>query len=174
MIRIGKYVLAGFIVGLLAHFAVLHATPRFIMAAAMERLSGEGAHFNQWTLGERVTEASRTIVRPSPDFAYATCVYDLRNGPVTIHVAPWEQYWSLSFYSESSDNYYTLNDRDARGGAEITLVRAGRRAPDNAVRVIESPSQKGVAILRRLAPSAERFRAAEHAAQEDVCAITPA
>lgn len=36
--------------------------------------------------------------------------------------------------------------------------------------VVESPSRRGIALIRRLAPSLESYNAATQVAREDVCA----
>lgn len=164
----GKYVLAALIVGAVVHLAIVHAVPRMLMDVAIERLS-EG-RFNSWRMAERVTPQSRTIVRPSPDFAYSACPYDLDEGPIVISVAPWDSYWSLSLYAANSDNYFVIDDREARGGVEITLVRRGGARQLEAARVVESPSRKGIALIRRLAPTPEAHAGATAAAQRDICA----
>jgi uncharacterized membrane protein len=165
----GKYVWAALAVAALSHFAVVYAAPRVMMDVAIKRLS-EAAGVNVWRLADRVTPRSRQIIRPSPDFAYSACVYDLRQGPVIISAAPWGPYWSLSLYAENTDNFFVIDDREARYGAEITLVRAGRPHPEGAARVVESPSQRGIALIRRLAPSPDTYAAAAQVARQDVCA----
>jgi uncharacterized membrane protein len=121
-------------------------------------------------VADRVTPLSRTIVRPSPDFAYSACPYDLEGGPLVIAVSPWESYWSLSLYAANSDNYFVIDDREARGGAEITLIRRGGARPDDAERVVESPSRRGVALVRRLAPTLDEYNRASAVARRDICA----
>ena len=138
------------------------------MGVAISRLSEAG--FNTWTLAPRITEEARAIVRPAPDFAYSACAYDLGRGPLRLHVGEWGQYWSLSLYADNSDNYFVLDDREVRGGVEIMLVRAGKPAPHGAERVVESPSRRGVALIRRLAPTLETYNAAADAARGDICA----
>lgn len=168
MREMGKYVWAALIAAGLTHLAVVHAIPRVLMHTAIERVGGGTSNF--WRFGERVTPENRVIVRPSPDFAYSICPYDLSHGPIIIQVAPWQAYWSLSLYADNSDNFFTLNDREARHGGEITLVRAGRAHPEGASMVVESPSGRGIALVRRLAPRAEDYTAAAQVAREDVCA----
>lgn len=166
-----KYVWAAIAVAVAAHLALIHAAPRVLMGAAIERVGAGG--YNQWRLSERVTEASRTIVRPSPDFAYSVCAYDLGDGPVAIRVEPWDAYWSLSLYAANSDNYFVIDDREVRDGADVTLVRRGRArevADDTATRVVESPSRRGIALIRRLAPSPAAYDAAAAVARADLCA----
>ncbi len=156
-------------IAVVTHLALVHAVPRILMEAAMERLS-EG-RLNAWVVAEPVTPESRQIVRPSPDFAYSVCVYDLSRGPVTIRVAPWGQYWSLSLYAANSDNYYVIDDREAQQGQTIVLARRRPRdADDGEAMFVKSPSARGIALVRRLAPTVETHAAAVHAAQGDVCA----
>ena len=164
----GKYILGALIVAALAHFAAIFAVPRVLMNVAMERIGTAGA--NVWHTTGRVTAASRQIVRPSPDFAYSACVFDLAEGPVIITATPWDDYWSLSLYGANSDNFFVIDDREAHYGAEITLVRKGTAHPEGASMVVESPSARGIALIRRLAPSPSTYEAAARIASEDVCA----
>jgi uncharacterized membrane protein len=163
-----KFIWAALAVAAVSHFAFIHAAPRVMMGVAIKRVGGGDS--NQWRLADRVTPLSRQIVRPSPDFAYSACAFDLSDGPVVISAAPWNAYWSLSLYAANSDNFFVIDDREARYGAEITLVRAGRSHPEGASSVVESPSQRGIALIRRLAPDLENYNAAAQVARADVCA----
>lgn len=163
-----KYVWAVLISAVLTHLAIIYAVPNVLMNVAISRLSDMG--LNRWQVAPRVTEQSRTIVRPSPDFAYSACTYDLSRGPLVISAAPWREYWSLSLYAGNSDNFFVIDDREAHYGAEITLVQRGRAHPEGASMVVESPSARGIALIRRLAPTPEEYSAAAQVAREDVCA----
>ena len=162
-----KYVWTALILAVIAHLAFIIATPRVLMHVATERV-GAG-HFNEWHLSARVTPESRAIVRPSPDFAYSACAYDLGDGPLRIRVTPWAAYWSLSLYADNSDNYFVIDDREAREGAELVLIRRGGEHPRDALRVVESPSRRGIALIRRLAPTPDEYSAASQIAGGDVC-----
>ena len=164
-----KFVWAALIVAAVSHFAFIQAAPRVLTGVAIERL-GDGG-FNQWRLAPRVTEQSRAIVRPSPDFAYSACAFDLSDGPIMIQVTPWEGYWSLSLYAANSDNFYVVNDREARAGANIVLSRHAHREDDESTATfVRSPTTKGIALIRRLAPTPTAYAAASQVAQADVCA----
>lgn len=165
----GKYVLGALVIAIAVHFAAIYAAPRLMMNVAIERI-GAVAGVNAWRLGDRVTATSRWVVRPSPDFAYSTCVFDLSEGPVVITATPWGSYWSLSLYAANSDNFFVIDDREAHFGAEITLVRRGAAHPEGASMVVESPSTRGIALIRRLAPTPSTYDAAKAVAVEDVCA----
>ncbi len=168
MSGLGKYIWTAIAVAVLTHFALLYGFPRTAMGVAIQRI-GRG-YFNVWRPAPRVTEASRGIVRPSPDLAYSACSYDLGQGPLKIRVAPWRGYWSLSFYQDNSDNFFVIDDREARGGADITLIRRRAARPDHASQVVESPSTRGIALIRRLAPTQNDYDAATLAARDDICA----
>lgn len=163
-----KYVIGALIIALIAHFAFVFAVPRVLMNVAFERLSTGGA--NTWHSADRVTPLSRTIVRPSPDFAYSACAYDLADGPLRLRVNPWHAYWSLSLYAGNSDNYFVIDDREARSGTEIVLVQRRRDAPEDAARIVQSPTTRGVALIRRLAPTSDEYNRARDVARGDVCA----
>ncbi|MBI3439019.1 MAG: DUF1254 domain-containing protein [Proteobacteria bacterium] len=164
----GKYVVLALIVAVATHIVVIFGTPTVLMNVALQRLGG--GHYNAWHLGERVTQASRTIVRPAPDFAYSACPYDLSNGPVRIHVTPWTDYWSLSLYANNSDNFFVLDDREAQNGVEVLVMSAGAAPPDHeTATIVHSPSQRGIALIRRLAPTPDTYAAAAQVSHADVC-----
>lgn len=54
------------------HVATILLAPQVIMHIAMNRLSGDGDDVNVFRFADRTTAASRQIVRPSPDLAYAS------------------------------------------------------------------------------------------------------
>lgn len=156
------------IVALAAHAATIAAAPYVIMDVAMKRIAGANG-VNAWRHAPRTDYRARTVVRPSPDLAYSSCVYDLTDGPVRVYVGAGADYWSLSLYAADSDNFFVVNDRAAPNGVDIMIVRQGQAAPDGAQAVV-SPSSRGIALVRRLAPSAEAFAAADAARQGDICA----
>lgn len=164
----GKYVIGALLIAVVAHLAFIFATPRVLMNVAFDRLSAGGA--NTWHVADRVTPLSRTVVRPSPDFAYSACAYDLADGPLRLRVNPWHAYWSLSLYAGNSDNYFVIDDREARSGAEIVLVHRRRDAPEDTARVVQSPTTRGVALIRRLAPTSDEYNRAREVARADICA----
>jgi uncharacterized membrane protein len=164
-----KFIWTALFIALATHFAVLYAFPYALMSAAMTRVSA--GHVNQWRPGARVTEASRSIVKPSPDLAYSTCVFDLSQGPVEMRVGPWRSYWSLSLYQDNTDNFFVVDDREAHDGADIIVLRAGMAAPAHtSAQVVQSPSSRGIALVRRLAPSLDDYNGALQAGRGDICA----
>lgn len=170
MKRVAQFVLIAAAAGLAAHFAVVLLAPRLIMNAAMSRLSDDWSRLNRWTHAPRVSAQSRGVVRPSPDLAYSACVFDLSDGPVRIAAKAWPHYMSLSLYGANTDNFLVISDREAPDGVDIVLARPGQRLPRDGRAVVLSPSRRGVALVRRLAPTLERFAAADRLRREDICA----
>ena len=164
-----RWALLTVLVALVVHAIVVLRAPSFIMSKAIERVSRNGAAVNAFTFGPQVSPASRAIVRPSPDLAYASCVYDLGDGPVRIRVAPWDDYVSLSLYAGNTDNFYTINDA-AMAGQPVEIVLVTReQTPPSGAKVVVSPTRRGIALERRLAPNAERFALADAARRQSVC-----
>jgi uncharacterized membrane protein len=153
---------------LIGHFAVILATPYVLMNGAMNKLSAHGRAVNQFVYSPRTTAASRAVVRPSPDLAYAACVYDIAKGPLRVHAAPSRGYMSVSVFQADSDNIFVVNDRQAPTGVDFVLAKAGQATPTG-VKVVISPSVKGIILDRRLAPTQDLFAQADQARHGDLC-----
>mgnify|MGYP002622116177 CR=1 FL=1 len=166
-----KLALIALAAALAAHLATIFAAPYVLMDAAMERISRDGTVVNQWLHPPRTSEESRRVVRPSPDVAYSACVYDLREGPLHVTASAWDDYMSVSVFADNSDNIFVQNDRQAPNGVDFVLVHGGQEPPSTAAQIVESPSERGIILQRRLAPTAERFEAADAARSDDVCEI---
>ncbi|WP_309623230.1 DUF1254 domain-containing protein [Novosphingobium sp.] len=153
------------------HVGLVLATPHVLMRAAMNKLGGPDKAVNAFLFGPRTTQNSRGVVRPSPDLAYSTCVYDLSNGPVRISAAPSpdEGYVSLSVFAANTDNIAVFDTTRQPQGIVFVLAREAQKTPPG-VTVVISPSDRGIVLDRRLAPNAERFAAADAARSADRCA----
>jgi uncharacterized membrane protein len=150
------------------HITALHFAPTVIMAQAMQALAQRGVALHRFTNPERVTPQTQQVVRSSPDLYYALCRYDLSNPgtQLAVQMGDWPDYQSLSFFSAQTDNFATI--RGTGKAVAVRLLPPGSPAADGA---IVSPSAKGVILIRRLAPSAERFAAAAAAGKADRCRL---
>jgi uncharacterized membrane protein len=135
------------------HFLTVTLLPRAIMALAFKRiLNRSGAEINTLVHSPRVTADSRQVVKPSPDLLYSLCVYDVAEKALRITAPIPDTYWSISFYQTNTDNFYVLNDRQAKSNpVDIVLVGPEMAVPpvENA-RVVVAPTNKGVFLLRSL------------------------
>ncbi len=165
--------LAGFVgAAAIGHAAVVLGTPYLITGVVMNRMSQHGQVVNRFQFGSRTTEASRQVVRPSPDLVYSSCVFDLSKGPVRVVSKPWGDYMSISVFQANGDNIYAVNDREAPRGVDFVLAKPGQGVASGAA-VILSPSDRGIILDRRLAPTAERFAIADQVRRSDLCAAIP-
>ncbi|MFN4024999.1 MAG: DUF1254 domain-containing protein [Hyphomonas sp.] len=159
--------LAAFIAAfLLAHFLVLGALPGRIMSTVRGQMEERGLPLHHWQVSPRVTPETQTIVRPSPDLAYAICLIDVSAGPVELVVPAWPEYGSLSVFDAGTDNVYAGSlDARANGATGMRRVIVGLESQElsrfgaDADQVILRKPQ-ALALIRRLAPSQAAWEAA--------------
>jgi uncharacterized membrane protein len=159
--------LLGVLVGAaLVHVAAVAALPRAIMSRVLGGLAAQAGE-NAFVHPPLATAESRAIVRPSPDLAYSSAVFDVSERPLHVVVPLTAPYTSLSGFATDTDNFFALNDRTA-GADPIDVVLVGPSTPRaglEGLRVVESPSDRGVLLVRRVVPSAEAFAAIDAARQ---------
>jgi len=151
---------------LIAHFLVLSALPGRIMSTVRGQMEERGLPTHAWAMSPRVTPETQTVVRPSPDLAYAICLIDLSGGPVELVVPAWPDYGSLSIFDADTNNVYAGSlDARAEGATGTLHVIVG--LPDHELYrygaeaeqvVVDKP--KALALIRRLAPSQAAWEAA--------------
>ena len=174
-----RWMLAVLVVAILVHVLTVWALPRLIMRKVFEGVpvaSGPNRAFYP-----PMTNAdSRSIVMPSPDLLYAVCTYDLAEGSLRVTANPvLDGYWSIALYSAASDNWFVVNDRQA-GGKPVDLVireRGALRSEGAAsagARILESPSRRGLVLMRLLAGDyAKEAPTLEAARRTLACTVLP-
>ena len=148
-----KWAAATFALAVVLHILTVAAVPRVAMLIASYRiLNRSGAGVNTLLHAPRVTVDSRDVVKPSPDLIYSLGVYDVSARPLLITTPVPDTYWSISFYQTNTDNFYVLNDRQAKTfPVKIVLVGPDMSVPDIAdAEVVFAPTNKGVFLLRSL------------------------
>lgn len=156
-----------------AHIAALQLAPGLIMGRAMDELARRGVALHDFTAPLHITPKTQTVVRSSPDLFYALCRYDFAGpGPeseLDLVMGAWPDYQSLSLFDAKTNNFATL-----RGVGKMVRVRLLPPGSAPAAGAVVSPTQRGVILIRRLAPDAPRFAAAAEAGKDDVCRIRSA
>ncbi|MBI1392817.1 MAG: DUF1254 domain-containing protein [Alphaproteobacteria bacterium] len=151
------------------HIATIAATPGFIMGRVMGGVAARAGDWNRMVHAPPPSPDARTIVRPSPDLLYSICAYDLADGPVAIETGATEGYFSISFYDGATNNFRTENDDTLDADrASMTIVRAGDAAPTGTT-TVRSPSERGVALIRRRISTPDRIAAALASQAGDAC-----
>ncbi|MEO0816786.1 MAG: DUF1254 domain-containing protein [Pseudomonadota bacterium] len=158
----------------LAHWATLELIPGAIMSRAMDMMAERGIPLHSFVLVPRATPQNQTVVRPSPDLAYSICRFDLDQVSLwlDVEVAPYPGMSSVSFFDDQTNNFSVVaipigeamsfrlvsqRDMEGSGLAESTGS-------------ILAPSQKGLILIRRLAPNDEYSYQVNALAVGDRCA----
>jgi uncharacterized membrane protein len=126
--------------------------PNLVMEILYQRGGAEG-DYNALSVNARPDETSRQVVRPSPDLLYASCIFNLEQGPLVIEAPVPERYWSMQFYQMNTDNFAGItNQRDEgyRVGTvvKVTLIGPGSKPGNYSGEVIQSPTQRGIMLIR--------------------------
>jgi uncharacterized membrane protein len=117
-----------------------------------------------------------------PAFAVAVCRYDLSTGALKLRAPLSQAYTSVTFYTRNSVAYYAINDRAAgRRAIELDLMTPEQHAqvPEEedvtaADRlIIESPTVRGLIVLRALAPEPGLMAMARRTLAGAQCRIEP-
>ena len=120
--------------------------------------AGAQVGYNQLVVVPDSDESSREVVRPSPELFYAGCLYNVKDGPVVIEAPVPKHYWSMQFYQMNTDNYAGItNQREERGRVgstvKVTLIGPNAEARKLQGEVIQSPTERGIVLLRASAIS---------------------
>ena len=84
---------------------------------------------------------------------FPNCIFNLDQGPLVIEAPVPERYWSMQFYQMNTDNFGGItNQRDEsdRVGTvvKVTLIGPDNNPGDYSGEVIQSPTQRGIMLLR--------------------------
>jgi uncharacterized membrane protein len=150
--KILRWVLGILACAWLGQYLLAMILPSLIMAVLYEQGADQGG-YNQLVVRPLPDETFRGVVRPSPDLLYASCLYNLKDGPLFIEAPVPDRYWSMQFYQMNTDNFAGItNQRDEQrrigSVAKVTLIRAEDNPADYPGEVIQSPTDRGIVLLR--------------------------
>ena len=154
-----------------SHILTLQAAPILIMKKAMTIMAERGVPLHGFSLSPRITPSTQTIVRASPDLAYSLCLFDLSAGPIVIKGAKWDGYGSLTIFNNVTDVIHiaSLNISSGDTGGAILSLDKDKIAREG-LPVITLKSPKGIALIRRLAPTPYLYKQAKTLSNMDICA----
>jgi uncharacterized membrane protein len=157
------------------HIASIHFLPHMVMNRAMAQMGA----VNTIHHGARATAEIHGVVRPSPDLLYSVCPFDLSKAPlrVTAPVPP-GTYWSVSMFDDKTNNFFVLNDRQAKDGKVDLLVYGPGQMfvssylpPEHPPpwKYVSSPSARGLVLFRTLVDNEKDITALEAARRKAKC-----
>ena len=103
---------------------------------------------------------TRGLKRPSSDIMYSIYTYDVKYKPLIITSSIPDSYWSISFYSDNTDNFVTLNDHDIENNY-LKIYLAGVNSEPKKVSngtVVVSPTDTGYALVRMFVGNGENLQ----------------
>jgi len=163
---------------LIGHLVVLQAIPGLIMSTAMERMEARGVALHQFNLAPRTTPQTQTVVRPSPDLAYSICRFDLSDDEILlVRAGLYDDYASVSFFDARTNNFATVRvgaGDNPSSGSQVLLRAPGGPKADSASfpgLQVEAPTQRGLILIRRLAPTKADYEHVASIASTDSCAL---
>jgi uncharacterized membrane protein len=124
------------------------------------------------------------LVEPSPDISYAFCRFDISTQPLKVSAPIPDSYWSLSIYSDTGENLYTIND--AQTGVrrlELVIVDALQAEPEGGAILdvpedsfhYASPVRHGLVLLRGYIPDRSQRQIIDSTIASATCApLAPA
>jgi uncharacterized membrane protein len=145
-------VILGLIMAAVAWQSTILATPYALMSAAMTKIGQAGA-VNQFRFAEMATPDNQPIVRPSPDLMYASCVFDVSDGPVLIDVEPIpDSYWSVSIFDARTDVAKVVSVREQGNGPARLVLHKGDMQLEMApgYEPVALKYDQGIALIRIL------------------------
>jgi uncharacterized membrane protein len=161
------------LIAVIVHLASVLLLPRLIMTRTMAAMMRTAAP-NTIFYPPRPSAKARGVVRPSPDLLYSICVYDLSAAGGALRISTHDMpstYWSISIFDAETNNFYALNDRQAKTNAADFLLSAKAASPDDSrLPVIVSPTDRGIILLRTLVDNETRLPDIEAARHNANCA----
>jgi uncharacterized membrane protein len=181
MIRLPLWILGALLLGGIVHLSTVLAMPKAAEQDAYSRIE-KITPVNAIVPLAAPSAQDATIPFMDPAFAVAVCRYDLVSGALKLSAPLSQAYTSVTFYTRNSVAYYAINDRAAgRRAIELDLMTAEQHAqvPEEedvtaADRlIIESPTRRGLIVLRALAPEPGLMPMARRALAAAQCRIQP-
>ncbi len=181
MIRLPLWILGALLLGGIVHLSTVLAMPQAATQDAYSRLA-QFTPVNAVVPLAAPSAPNATMPFMDPAFAVAVCRYDLSAGPLKLNAPLSQAYTSVTFYTRNSVAYYAINDRAAgRRAIELDLMTEEQHAQvpeeENVTAadrlIIELPTQRGLIVLRALAPEPDLMVMARRALAGAQCRIEP-
>ena len=161
--RWGVTLLVFVLTAAMVHVVTLNAVPGVIMDRTMATMEERGIPLHTFALAPAATPQNQTVVRPSPDLAYSICRYDLAqaDGVIELRAGAFDGYGSIAVFDDKTNNIASIRVTEG----EVVRVTLGRGVEAD----VAAASDKGLILIRRLAPTREARSRVEAAAAQDSC-----
>lgn len=137
------------------HTLTILVYPRAIMELVMQITEYRAGGVNKILHTPVANAEIREVVRPSPDMYYSVCILDVSKGPVKISTPVNQPYTSITIFASNTDNIFAQNDMAAVDGQLNVTVAGPAYNAEDSQRIIRLPTNKGVALIRRVFTDSE-------------------
>jgi uncharacterized membrane protein len=171
MIRTALWALAGVLFGIGIHLVVVLVLPAYATHDVWSKVVALNTK-NRITVLPAVAAGQANTFGLDPEFSYALCQIDLRNGPGIVTGIMPEGFWSLAVFDRSGTIAYSTTNRDGIGQtldlgifnpAQTRLLAEQQLNVSEGLLIVES-AQDDIFVLIRSAPPYPAVRARYEAA----------
>ena len=146
------------ILGFIVHLSFISVFPQ-LKAWSVSRQASENNNINTAFQRDLADSNSTQIIRPSADLLYGGCGYDVTYKPLIISTQLPSTYWSVSFFSQNTDNFATINELN-ESGENLKIYLFGPNSKPSKVSdgfIVVSPSNKGLMLMRQFIGNGSNF-----------------
>ena len=134
---------------IISHLAFVYCYP-YLVVISSHLATKEEVKINRAYYQLPIDASFKKVVMPSPDILYSVCIFDISDTDLLIEARiPNFTYWSASFYSLNTDNFFMINDRTVKENLSVVLTA---KKSCNAEKHVFSPSTRGIVIFRIFIP----------------------
>jgi uncharacterized membrane protein len=179
----GLYIAMAVVLAGLIHVVAVLTLPVLAPRDAHARLSALGPA-NTIIQLPALKPGQQVMPNMAPDVRYAMCLFDLTEGPVHLRANIPDELWLIAFYTPIGENFYTVIGADMkRGNVDLVVTTKDQSVADATsdspealenLLVVNSPSSKGIALIRAPLAGPSRSFEAERALQKSYCGQQPA
>jgi uncharacterized membrane protein len=112
--RLAVWLMAGAILGVIIHFAVILSLPALASNTVWSRVAALGAQ-NHPVVLPAVAAGAPNPLQLDPDLSYAVCQVDLSAGPGVVSGTLPDAFWSLAIFNRAGAVVYSTTNRDGIG-----------------------------------------------------------
>ena len=153
-----KKVFVIIILGFIVHLSFISVFPQ-LKAWSISRQASENNNINTAFQRDLADSNSTQIIRPSADLLYGGCSYDVTYKPLIISTQLPSTYWSVSFFSQNTDNFATINELN-ESGENLKIYLFGPNSKPSKVSdgfIVVSPSNRGLMLMRQFIGNGSNF-----------------
>ena len=127
----------------------LYYFPNLVYQKFHDKSDERGVKENKFAIIPAPDENSRLVVKPNPDFAYASAFFNIDKAPIQVTgEMPDSTYWSVALYQPNTINFYVKNDLQYNSDIlDLIITKDSLEVPTEQ---ILSKTSKGFLLIRVL------------------------